>query len=144
MPGPRRDVSRILQRRRDGDIQGAAQGVADLQDAPITRCVLTAILMGREGREDVVKEVLRPVSGSQVERFIATYFANLTANDLSVLGPHVGVTGDDRPAAGERPIVLFPFPKSGSTFLEKILQAYTGLPSFNLSPGAEPSAVGYD
>lgn len=137
-------VRRALQLHAKGMVAEAAQALADFRQASSDKMFATAILTGTSGRFDLAAELLRPFNYGTCERFIATYFPHMHPDALVFFRNFLELEEKDWRPIEEKSIFLFPFPKSGSTFLNSILGDYTNRPNWNLSPLATPNGVQFD
>ncbi|MFX4219979.1 MAG: hypothetical protein ACMVO3_02745 [Thalassobaculum sp.] len=139
-------IRRALRLHAKGMVSEAAQVLADSRDTSSDKTIATAILVGTRGGGggDLAAELIKPFNYGICERFIATYFPDMHPDALVFFRSFLELDDTGWRPIQESSIFLFPFPKSGSTFLNTILGDYTGRPNWNLSPLATPNGVHFD
>lgn len=142
---PTRDrCSGILQSLQRGSIDEAVATFPALPDDLPAKHILWGLVLAAGGKAGRAHATLKSVPLKFVERFVAEYHEDIDSTSAQLLGEiHLGVA--PLPAGASPGVAIFSFPKSGSTFLEVILQAYTGMAtrsmsSINDSAGINPDA----
>lgn len=142
---PARDrCTGILQSLQRGSIGEAVTKFAALPDDLPAKYILWGLVLAAGGKVDRAHAILKGVPLKFVERFVAEYHGDIDSPSAQLLGEiHLGAA--PVPAGISPGVAIFSFPKSGSTFLEAILQAYTGMArrsmsSINDSAGINPDA----
>ena len=133
----------ILARLQGGDIQGAVAGISTLPAGGADRLVLTGLAAAIAGRHAQADKLLGAAHLHNIERFVVEQSGTLDDRSARLLGQHC--LGVEPLRDGEaRGISIFSFPKSGSTFLETILQTYTGLDVHPMTSSNDSDGVNLD
>lgn len=137
-------IRRALRSIAIGMVKEAAQALADVQGATVDKAIATAILAGLQGRTDLATELILSFNYGTCERFIATYFPDMNPDAAMFFRTFLDLEDKGWRTIDQSSIFLFPFPKSGSTYLNTILANYTGRSNWNLTPLTTPNGVNFD
>lgn len=130
----------VLVQLQSPDVQTAVSEIAAMPPDEPDRYVLTGLAAALAGHRAQASEILGKMDIQHVERFVAENCHLLDRRSVAMLGRHC--LDAPVPSEGEQNgVTIFSFPKSGSTFFERILAFYTGkkalsMTSLNDSDGA--------
>ena len=136
-------MANLLTRLQQGAIRQAASDIAAMPAEDPDKYLLTALALAAVGQHEQAAPLIARLGLHYIERFMSRHCGVLDDHTSALLGQHcLGI----EPTAERdgRGISIFSFPKSGSTFFESIIQAYTGMSTHPLTSLNDADGVNLD
>jgi hypothetical protein len=137
------DLQVIIAALDAGNLRAAGERIRVLPTGEFARYAMACLWFDCAGSPDRARQQIADIHIDHVERFLAEAGVLLAPWAMETLGQYV--FGSAEPVPDDNgPIAMFAFPKSGSTYLECILQAYTGKPVSPMSSVNDTDGVSLD